>query len=72
MHDEFMFAEFKKELSILQEPFMSTLFTISSHSPFDFPGEYKLSFDSKEDDYVNSVAYTDKCLGDFILRCIKF
>ncbi|MDC0204691.1 LTA synthase family protein [Flavobacteriales bacterium] len=66
VHDEFMFAEFKKELSVLPQPFMSTLFTISSHSPFDFPGEHKLSFESKEDDYVNSVAYTDKCLGDFM------
>jgi len=25
-----------------------------------------LSFNSKEDKYVNSVAYTDKCLGDFL------
>ena len=44
---------------------MSTLFTISSHSPFDFPADHKISFNSKEDDYINSVAYTDKCLGDF-------
>jgi len=66
VHDEFMFSQFKQELNELPQPFMSTLFTISSHSPFDFPGEHKLSFDSKEDDYVNSVAYTDKCLGDFM------
>jgi len=66
VHDEFMFTQFKQELNELPQPFMSTLFTISSHSPFDFPGEHKLNFDSKEDDYVNSVAYTDKCLGDFM------
>ena len=46
---------------------MSALFTISSHSPYDFPAQHKLSFDSKEDKYVNSVAYTDKCLGDFMI-----
>ena len=66
VHDEYMFAQFKDELNALPQPFMSTLFTISSHSPFDFPAEHKLSFNSKEDKYVNSVAYTDKCLGGFI------
>jgi phosphoglycerol transferase MdoB-like AlkP superfamily enzyme len=66
VHDEYMFIQFKEELKHLPEPFMSTLFTISSHSPYDFPAEHKLSFDSKEDKYVNSVAYTDKCLGNFM------
>jgi len=66
-HDEYMFSEFKNELSKLPQPFMSALFTISSHSPYDFPAQHKLSFDSKEDKYVNSVAYTDKCLGDFMI-----
>jgi len=66
VHDEFMFSQFKEELSDLNEPFVSTLFTISSHSPYDFPAEHKLSFNSKEDKYVNSVAYTDKCLGEFM------
>jgi phosphoglycerol transferase MdoB-like AlkP superfamily enzyme len=68
VHDEFMFSEFKKELKQLPEPFMSTLFTISSHSPFDFPDEHKLSFNHKDDKYVNSVAYTDKRLGKFMAR----
>jgi len=66
VHDEFMFSQFKQELKQLPEPFMSTLFTISSHSPFDFPAEHKLSFNHKDDKYVNSVAYTDVCLGKFM------
>ena len=66
VYDEFMFSEFEKELRVLPQPFMSTLFTISSHSPFDFPAEHKLSFNHKDDKYVNSVAYTDACLGNFI------
>jgi len=66
VHDEFMFSQFKEELSDFNEPFLSVLFTISSHSPYDFPAEHKLSFNSKEDKYVNSVAYTDRCLGEFI------
>lgn len=70
VHDEYMFTQFKQELSRLPEPFMSALLTISSHSPYDFPGEHKLSFNSKQDKYVNSVAYTDKCLGNF-LKSVK-
>jgi len=66
VHDEFMFSQFKQELKQLPEPFMSTLFTISSHSPYDFPAEHKLSFNHKDDKYVNSVAYTDVCLGKFM------
>ena len=66
VHDEFMFNQYKKELSSLDQPFLSALFTLSSHSPYDFPADHKLSFNSREDQYVNSVAYTDKCLGDFM------
>ncbi len=66
VHDEFMFSQFKEDLSDMNEPFLSALFTISSHSPYDFPGDHKLSFNSKEDKYVNSVAYTDRCLGEFM------
>ena len=65
VHDEYMFKAFEDELRDLPQPFLSALFTISSHSPYDFPAQHKLSFGSKEDAYVNSVAYTDQCLGDF-------
>ncbi len=68
VHDEFMFSQFKKELANLPQPFMSTLFTASSHAPYDFPAEHKLSFNSKADKYVNSVAYSDQCLGEFMKR----
>ena len=66
VHDEHMFKQFKNELSRLPEPFISTLFTLSSHAPYDFPGEHKLSFNSKSDKYINSVAYSDKHFGTFM------
>ena len=66
VHDEHMFKQFKNELNRLPEPFISTLFTLSSHAPYDFPGEHKLSFNSKSDKYINSVAYTDKHFGAFM------
>ena len=66
-----MFNQFLNELDKLKSPFMSCLFTISSHSPYDHPGERKLTFNSKEDAYVNSVAYTDSCLGIFMKKVKK-
>lgn len=43
-----------------QEPFFKMFLTLSSHEPFDVP------FRKFEDPYLNSVAYTDSCLGAFI------
>lgn len=43
-----------------KQPFMKILQTSSSHEPFDVPSN-KLS-----DPYLNSVHYTDSCLGAFI------
>ena len=65
IHDEFMFDEFHLHLNKMKEPFFSTLFTLSSHSPYDFPFKHKFSFNSRHDPYVNSIAYTDSCLGVF-------
>ncbi len=41
-------------------PFFKTILTLNSHEPFDVPMK-KL-----EDPYLNSVAYTDSCIGDFV------
>ncbi|MBI72903.1 MAG: hypothetical protein CMG61_05770 [Candidatus Marinimicrobia bacterium] len=65
IHDEFMFDEFHLHLNKMKEPFFSTFFTLSSHSPYDFPFKHKFSFNSRHDPYVNSIAYTDSCLGIF-------
>jgi phosphoglycerol transferase MdoB-like AlkP superfamily enzyme len=43
-----------------REPYMKMFLTLSSHEPFDVPVK---KFD---DPYVNSVAYTDSCLGAFV------
>jgi len=48
-----------------KEPFMKIFQTLSSHEPYDIPS-HKL-----KDPYLNSVAYTDSCLGVFIDRFKK-
>ena len=45
------------------KPFLKVIQTLSSHNPYDVPYKSHLI-----DPYLNSVAYTDSCLGDFINR----
>lgn len=43
-----------------ESPWLSTFLTLSSHEPFEVP------FHRLDNPYLNSVAFTDSCLGDFI------
>ncbi|NDW08854.1 LTA synthase family protein [Dysgonomonas sp. 520] len=43
-----------------EEPYLKMFLTLSSHEPFDVPTK------RFEDDYLNSVYYTDSCLGIFM------
>ena len=63
VHDEHTFKKLAEEMeqSSTDEPYFKFYFTLSSHEPFDVPMD-KLY----DDPYINSIAYTDKCLGDFI------
>ena len=46
-------------------PWMTTFLTLSSHEPFEVP------FHRFSHPYLNSVAFTDSCLGNFISRLKK-
>ncbi|HLW07496.1 MAG TPA: LTA synthase family protein, partial [Marinilabiliaceae bacterium] len=63
VHDEHTFMKLIEEMeqSSSDEPYFKFYFTLSSHEPFDVPMD-KLY----DDPYINSIAYTDSCLGDFI------
>ncbi len=59
-HDEFTFEKFASMVEGAQSPSFNFMFTLSSHEPFDVPMERVY-----QDDYFNSVHYTDSCLGVF-------
>jgi len=66
VHDQYIFDYQMNKLDELQEPFFNILFTISSHTPFDHPKIVEnLNWDTKELKYLNSVKYTDYCLGQY-------
>jgi len=67
VHDEYVLKEYARGLEQMPVPFFSTVFTLSSHSPYDYPGERTISEEEikTENKFVNSVHYADHCLGAF-------
>lgn len=70
-HDEYAFGRMLDDHTNVKEPFFSAIFTQSSHSPYDQPKSETIEFADLENDYLNSVYYTDGCLGDFIKEAQK-
>jgi phosphoglycerol transferase MdoB-like AlkP superfamily enzyme len=64
-HDEVVFQRLLTDLDKAQTPFFKMLFTLSSHEPFEVPLQ-KISGDDELHKFLNSVYYTDSCLGKFI------
>ena len=61
VHDDEVFRRFSSDFLTEDEPQFKMLFSLSSHEPFDVP-----NFKTKKDPYLNSIAYTDSCLGVMI------
>ena len=61
-NDHITFEYLKNDILNYKEekPFLKTFLTLSSHEPFEVP------FKKFDNLYLNSVAYTDSCLGAFI------
>lgn len=49
----------------MQEPFMTSVFTASSHDPFNIPDEYRGRFRGGSDPFLKCVQYTDYALERF-------
>ena len=66
-NDDITFAHLYQSMidNSRKEPFFSTFLTLSSHEPFEVP------YNRLKDPYLNSVAFTDSCLGDFIDKLKK-
>ena len=68
VHDHLLFSRAVREISNRRDsaPHLDVILSLSSHEPFEVPASQR--FDNI---YLNSIAYTDSCLGAFIdsLRC---
>ena len=65
VHDGFLLDLHIREAGKLPEPFLSAVFTLSSHSPYDQPMEPVIKWGTNEDPFLNSAYYTDQCLGRY-------
>lgn len=59
-----MADQFLMSLNNARPPFVYAWFTLSSHMPYDFPGE-KVKMTALENDYNNSIHYSDQALKQF-------
>ena len=67
-HDHVVLDRWLTDLGAMQPPFFSALFTLSSHEPFEVPHTSQFKGTDEESLFLNSVHYTDSCIGDFVRR----
>lgn len=63
--DEEYLHYFGEKLSQQQQPFFSSVFTLSSHNPFRIPKKYKDRFKEGPTNFYKSIGYTDYALSHF-------
>ncbi len=69
--DEPFLDFFCKKIDTFQQPFMTSVFTVSSHHPFKVPDEYKGKFPSGPAPILEVVGYTDHALKKFFNEARK-
>ena len=63
--DEPFFQYFNKTLTAKKEPFMATLFSVSSHEPYAVPKKYEGKFPKGNNPIHQCIGYTDFALKQF-------
>jgi phosphoglycerol transferase MdoB-like AlkP superfamily enzyme len=63
--DEEFLQFFAGKLDQFESPFLSIIFTLSSHEPYPIPKKYKNRFNRSKEKILNSIAYTDYSLKRF-------
>ncbi len=69
--DEPYLQYFAKNLDKMQQPFMASVFTLSSHDPFAVPDKYADKLPKGELEILQSIAYTDMALRKFFETASK-
>jgi phosphoglycerol transferase MdoB-like AlkP superfamily enzyme len=68
--DEPYLQYFSKQLDKFAQPFISTVYTLSSHHPYNVPKQYEDIFKGGELPILKSIAYTDHALGSFFKTAV--
>ncbi len=70
-HDEYVFKKFLEEQNRMPTPFFTSIFTLSTHAPYDYPMKNIFPWGGREKDYINSAFYADRCLGNYFEEARK-
>ena len=69
--DEPFLQYFRMKMSDMKEPFMTALFTLTSHHPFHVPEQYKDLFPEEKMPIHKCIRYTDHALRRFFAEASK-
>jgi phosphoglycerol transferase MdoB-like AlkP superfamily enzyme len=67
-HDHVVLNRLLLDLDHQKQPFFTTLFTLSSHEPFEVPVKTAIEGKDPEHLFLNAHHYTDASIGDFIKK----
>lgn len=69
--DEEFLQFYCDRMSEMKEPFVTSVFTATSHGPFDLPGRYKGKFPTGSDPLFETIAYADYAIKRFFEKAEK-
>lgn len=70
-HDAVVFNRAVQDLKKQQEPFFSTIMTLSNHEPFEVPVKNKFQGNDLANKFRSTAFYTDQCLKEFFAAVSK-
>lgn len=68
VHDHLLLARLGDSLLRARAPWFTTVFTLSSHEPYDVPGKVAFPGVEEADRFRNSMHYTDHAVGHLLRR----
>src|SRR5690606_2251773 len=68
VHDHIVFQRALQECDTARLPFFKVILSLSSHEPFDVPMVPKFPGRDGESLFLNSCHYTDRSIGEFMIR----
>jgi phosphoglycerol transferase MdoB-like AlkP superfamily enzyme len=68
IYDEPFLQFFAKKLNETKQPFISSVFTLSSHHPYSVPQKYNGKFPKGKIEILQSIGYTDYALREFFKK----
>ncbi len=67
-HDHIVLARLLRDAGTAARPFFTTLFTLSSHEPYDVPMVPVIKGSTEEAQFLNAHVYADRSIGEFVAR----